>query len=81
MKRLAAAALLAACTTVPREPPFEIRASHYQSMVGVALQSGEDRLTCNRESITGSHILRWYCRFGDGSTQYQLTAPVRLILR
>jgi hypothetical protein len=31
--------------------------------------------------ITGSHILRWYCRPEGEQTQYQLGGPVVLVLR
>jgi len=33
------------------------------------------------ETITGSHIPRWYCRSGTESTQYLLATPIVLILR
>ena len=38
-------------------------------------------MTCNRETMTGSHILRWYCQLEADGPQYQLGVPVRLDLR
>lgn len=73
---------LLACATA-RRPVREItiRASHYDSMMGVRIGKGEDAMTCNRETITGSHILRWYCRTEQEGPQYELGVPIRLSLR
>ena len=60
---------------------LRISGSHYQSMTGVAVNVGPDQMSCNRETITGSHIPRWYCRSGTESTQYLLATPIVLILR
>ena len=60
---------------------LRISGSHYQSMTGVAVNAGPDQMSCNRETITGSHIPRWYCRSGTESTQYLLATPIVLILR
>ena len=73
-----------ACAGAGREirpDPLRIAASHYQSMNGVALQSGIGPMTCNREAITGSHILRWYCRFDGDAAQYQLSNPIHFVVR
>jgi hypothetical protein len=68
------ATLLASCATerIASGNPVRIAASHYESMRGVKLKDGDPPTTCNREMITGSHIQRWYCRFGEDPTQYQL---------
>ena len=50
-------------------------------MNGVALQSGIGPMTCNREAITGSHILRWYCKFDGDAAQYQLSNPIHFVVR
>ena len=60
---------------------LRIAATHYHSMTGVALQQDESPVTCKREMMTGSHIPRWYCRFGDDSTQYQLSRQMVLDVR
>ena len=84
MSRIAALALLCACATAsPREKPLRVKANHYQSMSGITFQSGDSRdsqMTCNRDYITGSHILQWYCRFDDSGMQYLLNRPVQLVL-
>ncbi len=76
-------ALLASCATGRGVEEVRIAATHYQSMVGVKLGSGDDAAVCNREAITGSHVLRWYCRSPADRTQTQwlLASPVRLTLR
>ena len=73
--------LIAACAA-PRESARAVRvtASHYQSMAGVKLSGDAGSMTCNREMITGSHLLRWYCRMGDDPAQYELGAPILLRL-
>ncbi len=64
---------------------LRIQASHYQSMVGVSVGvttgEGESSATCSRDMITGSRILRWYCRLGSDPTQYDLGRPIVLELR
>ncbi len=50
-------------------------------MAGVTLKDDEAVTTCKRESITGSHIPRWYCRFGDDPAQYQLSRQIVLDVR
>ncbi|OLC72575.1 MAG: hypothetical protein AUG04_10260 [Deltaproteobacteria bacterium 13_1_20CM_2_69_21] len=60
---------------------LRITGSHYRSMTGVAVSVGPDQMTCNRETITGSQILRWYCRSGTDSMQYLLASPTVLIIR
>lgn len=64
---------------------LRIQANHYQSMVGVAVGvttgEGESSATCLRDMITGSRILRWYCRLGSDPTQYDLGRPIVLELR
>jgi hypothetical protein len=60
---------------------LRISTNHYRSMTGVAVTVGPDQMTCNRETITGSHIVRWYCRSGTESVQYLLTTPTLLIIR
>ena len=72
--------LLAACATSRTDKALRISATHYQSMMGVAVGSGPDAATCMRDTITGSHILRWYCRFDANGYQYQLGVPVHLDL-
>jgi hypothetical protein len=67
--------LLAACASgrVVRPEPLRITANHYETMVGVTLSSDNDvATTCRRDMITGSHILRWYCNFGNDPAQFQL---------
>jgi hypothetical protein len=84
-KILAVTLCLAACAganrTVSKPDAVRISASHYQSMTGVALNSGVGRMTCSRGLITGSHILRWYCQFETDSTQYRLDAPILFVAR
>jgi len=75
------ALFLASCATTGRShapDSLRISASHYQSMTGVTFKEGEESANCKRERITGSHIPRWYCRFGDNPTQYQLTREIVL---
>ena len=60
---------------------LRISATHYQSMAGVKLAGDVGPMTCNRELITGSHILRWYCRLGDDPAQYELGRRIMLDLR
>jgi hypothetical protein len=38
-------------------------------------------MTCGRDLVTGSHILRWYCQLDAQGPQYELQVPVRLDLR
>ncbi len=80
---LLAAPLLVSCATerVGSGDLLRIPASHYQSMAGVTLKDDEAVTTCKRESITGSHIPRWYCRFGDDPAQYQLSRQIVLDVR
>ena len=75
--------LLASCATerVGSGDFFRIPASHYQSMAGVTLQQDESPTTCKREMMTGSHIPRWYCSFGDDPAQYQLSRQMVLDMR
>jgi len=74
------ALLLASCASAQRRSSDALRisASHYQSMAGVALKEGDEPMNCKREPITGSHIPRWYCRFGDDPAQYQLSRQMVL---
>lgn len=60
---------------------LRISGTHHQSMTGIAVNVGPGQMSCNRETITGSHILRWYCRSSSESTQYLLVSPVLLIMR
>jgi hypothetical protein len=73
--------LLTACAARQPVEPLRIVATHYQSMSGVPVGQGDDAMTCSREAITGSHILRWYCRTSGESPQYELGGPVRFVLR
>ena len=50
-------------------------------MRGVRLEADAGPLTCNREAITGSHIVRWYCRIGEEPAQYELGRRIVLNLR
>ena len=77
------ALFLASCAAGRNKSPdaMRISATHYHSMTGVALQQDDSPTTCKREMITGSHIPRWYCRFGDDSTQYQLSRQMVLDAR
>ena len=80
--RALALLLLAACAAPSRvERGIAVHASHYQSMAGVRIGKGEDAMTCNRETITGSHILRWYCKLDQDGPQYELGMPIRFSLR
>ena len=84
-KILAIMFFVTACAGANREvsnpDALRISGSHYQSMTGVAVNVGPDQMSCNRETMTGSHILRWYCRSGTESTQYLLASPIVLIIR
>lgn len=77
------ALLLASCATerAASSDSLRIPATHYQSMAGVMLQQDDSPTSCKREMLTGSHIPRWYCRFGDDSTQYQLSRQIVLDVR
>jgi hypothetical protein len=85
LRILAIMFFVTACAGANREvsnpDALRISGSHYQSMTGVAVNVGPDQMSCNRETITGSHILRWYCRSGTESTQYLLASPIVLIIR
>jgi len=85
LKILAIMFFVTACAGANREvsnpDALRISGSHYQSMTGVVVNVGPDQMSCNRETITGSHILRWYCRSGTESTQYLLASPIVLIIR
>ncbi len=76
---------LAACAgssrTGSKRDVLRISTSHYQSMAGVAVNSGLGPMTCSRGLITGSHILRWSCQFETDPTQYQLEAPILFVAR
>jgi len=74
-------ALAAACAVPRSDRAFRISATHYQSMTGVTIGSGADAVTCSRDTVTGSHILRWYCQYEASGPQYQLEGPVRFQLR
>ena len=50
-------------------------------MAGVKLQGEAGAVTCSRETITGSHILRWYCRLGEEPTDYELGTRILLRIR
>ena len=79
--RLFAGLLLAAACAAPRSAQvLRIHANHYQSMTGVKVGGEAGAMSCNRESITGSHIIQWYCRFEAEGPQYQLGLPVQLVL-
>jgi hypothetical protein len=84
-KTLAILFFVTACAGANREVsnPHALRISgtHHQSMAGIAVNVGPEQMSCNRETITGSHILRWYCRSSSESTQYLLANPVLLIMR
>jgi hypothetical protein len=80
---LPAALLLASCAgeRIKRED-VQVSATHYQTMAGVPMQDeAGNRMVCSREMITGSHISRWYCSFGDDLAQYQLGNRIVLLLR
>ncbi|HEY4885453.1 MAG TPA: hypothetical protein VII08_17640 [Myxococcales bacterium] len=84
-KVLAVTLSLAACAganrTGSKPDALRLSASHYQSMTGVALNTGLGPMTCSRGLITGSHILRWYCQFETDPTQYRLEAPILFVAR
>jgi hypothetical protein len=71
--------LLASCATPRRDGALHISATHYQSMVGVQVDTGDDVMTCSRDTITGSHIMRWYCQLARGP-RYQFEVPIRFEL-
>jgi hypothetical protein len=77
------ALLLASCAAerIGSRDSLRISASHYQSMAGVALKQDESPTTCKREMMTGSHIPRWYCWFGEDPVQYQLSREMVLDVR
>ena len=80
--RALALLLLVACAAPSRvERGITVHATHYQSMAGVRIGKGDDAMTCDRETITGSHILRWYCQIDRDGPQYELGVPMRLSLR
>ena len=81
MKLLLLLPLLACATPAGTARGITIHASHYASMNGVRIGKGEDAMTCNRETFTGSHIVRWYCRTEQEGPQYELGVPIRLSLR
>ena len=81
MRFAAAVLLLAACAGPRSGQVTRIHATHYQSMAGVKVGGDSGPMTCNREAMTGSHILQWYCRFEESGPQYQLGTPVQLVLR
>ena len=79
---IALAICAAACASrSPGAGALRIATSHYQSMAGVPVKSALGPMTCNREAITGSHVLHWYCRFDGEPTQYQLSAPISFVVR
>jgi len=80
MTRAALAALLVSCAA-PAGSVLRIKANHFESMRGVRLEADAGPLTCNREAITGSHIVRWYCRIGEEPAQYELGRRIVLNLR
>jgi hypothetical protein len=83
-RALSIALLLGGCAGASRDArALRITASHYQSMNGVAVKSGLGPMTCARDTITGSHILHWYCRFASdpSQSQYQLSAPIVFVVR
>jgi hypothetical protein len=79
--RLAAVALivLGACAAPRPAGTFHVSATHYESMTGVTVGTGPDAMICSRDTITGSHIVRWYCRYDGGGLQYE--APIRFDIR
>jgi len=84
-RNLAIGLLLTGCAGAGRDAtasaPLMIHATHYQSMVGVEMASPEGPITCNRGTITGSHVMRWYCRSVGDPMPYQLGGPVALVLQ
>ena len=78
---LSLVACAGASRTASKRDVLRISASHYQSMAGVAVNSGLGPMTCSRGLITGSHILRWSCQFETDPTQYQLEAPILFVAR
>ena len=85
LRMAVAGLLLAGCAgasrEAPRPAPLRISATHYESMNGVQIDAGDTQLTCNRDFVTGSRILRWYCRPAGQPAQYLLGVPVMLVLR
>jgi hypothetical protein len=84
MRTVALLGLLLASCAAPRvraPDALPIPATHYQSMTGVTFQDGEESASCKRDLITGSHIPRWFCRFGDDPAQYQLSREMLLVIR
>ncbi|MFN2570937.1 MAG: hypothetical protein ABR537_04910 [Gemmatimonadales bacterium] len=79
--KLIALAALVSCAAPRSGGTLRISASHYQSMAGIKVGRGDDAMTCLRDTVTGSHILGWYCQFEAGGPQYALGVPVRLDLR
>jgi hypothetical protein len=76
-----ALALITACVASRPGGAFRISATHYQSMTAVKMGTGADAMTCSRDIVTGSHILRWYCKYEENGPQYQLEAPIRFDMR
>jgi hypothetical protein len=58
---------------------LHVSATHYESMTGVTVGTGADAMTCSRDTVTGSHILSWYCRYDAGGLQY--LAPIQFDIR
>ena len=77
LPRLAVFLLLASCASPRSVAPLRISATHYQSMAGVRVGHGGEAMVCSRDTVTGSHILNWYCRFEADGPQYLLGVPVR----
>ena len=50
-------------------------------MTGVDVISKAGPMTCSRDLITGSHVLRWYCRLAEDPAQFQLGGSVLFALR
>ena len=79
--RLFALSVLVGCAAPRSSGTMRVSATHYQSMAGVKVGHGDDAMTCSRDTVTGSHILRWYCQFEANGPQYALLVPVHLDLR
>jgi hypothetical protein len=76
--------LVTACASagVARPEPLRITANHYQTMTGVTLTSdGDVATTCRRDLITGSHVLRWFCTFGNDPAQFLLDRHIVIAFR
>jgi nitrous oxide reductase accessory protein NosL len=77
--------LLAGCASsnrVARPEPLRITANHYQTMTGLTLSSDKDvATTCRRDLITGSHVLRWFCTFGNDPAQFLLDRHIVIAFR